>query len=180
MDRGGDSRRQRATASRRPLTQPSPPRGEGEFEYRPRAAIRRRPPTAYLHSLAIRITLQPKPQTRKTSALPRRPARRSTPAAGKPRAKVAITLRLDADAARRLQAIAEAENRSLTNYVETALLRDLSRREEADRVITMYVAPGVSTSIRPEDVVRAEGESDQAYAERQALTVELWSIPDNA
>jgi hypothetical protein len=44
----------------------------------------------------------------------------------------------------------------------------------------MYVAPGASTSIRPEDVVRAEGESDDAYAERQALTVELWSIPDNA
>jgi predicted transcriptional regulator len=116
-------------------------------------------------------------QTRRTATLPRR---RGPPAAGKPRAKVAITLRLDPDAARRLQAIAEAENRSLTNYVETALLRDLSRHEEAERVITMQVAPGVSTSIRPEDVVRAEGESDEAYAERQALTVELWSIPDNA
>ena len=46
--------------------------------------------------------------------------------------------------------------------------------------MTMYVAPDASTSIRPEDVVRAEGESDEAYAERQALTVELWSIPDNA
>ena len=80
----------------------------------------------------------------------------------------------------RLQAIAEAENRSLTNYVETALLRDLARREEAERVVTMYVAPGVSTRIRPEDVVRAEGESDEDYAERQALAVELWSIPDNA
>jgi predicted transcriptional regulator len=120
------------------------------------------------------------PQTRKTAAPPRRPTRHSPPGVGKPGAKVAITLRLDADRVRRLQAIAEAENRSLTNYVETALLRDLSRREEADRVITMYVAPGASTSIRPEDVVRAEGESDEAYAERQALTVELWSIPDNA
>jgi predicted transcriptional regulator len=133
-----------------------------------------------LHSLAIRITLQRMPQTRKTAAPPRRLTRDRPPGAGKPRAKVAITLRLDADAARRLLAIAEAENRSLTNYVETALLRDLSRREEAERVITMYVAPGASTSIRPEDVVRAEGESDDAYAERQALTVELWSIPDNA
>jgi hypothetical protein len=95
-------------------------------------------------------------------------------------AKVAITLRLDAERARRLEAIAQAENRSLTNYVETALLRELARREEAERVITMYVAPGTSTSIRPEDVIRAEGESDEAYAERQALAVELWSIPDNA
>jgi hypothetical protein len=115
------------------------------------------------------------PQTRKSAAPPRSPARRRTPAG-----KVAITLRLDADRVRRLQAIAEAENRTLTNYVETALLRDLARREEADRVITMYVAPGVPTSIRPEDVVRAEGESDEAYAERQALIVELWSIPHNA
>jgi len=98
----------------------------------------------------------------------------------KPAGKVAITVRLDANRVRRLQAIAEAENRTLTNYVETALLRDLARREEADRVITMYVAPGVPTSIRPEDVVRAEGESDEAYAERQALIVELWSIPHNA
>lgn len=94
--------------------------------------------------------------------------------------KVAVTVRLDADRVRRLQAIAEAENRSLTNYIETALLRDLARREEADRVITMYVPEGASASVRPEDVVRAEGESDEEYAERQALAVELWSIPHNA
>lgn len=117
------------------------------------------------------------PQARK-SAAPRSPARRR--AAAKPAAKVAITLRLDADRVRRLQAIAAAENRTLTNYVETALLRDLARREEADRVITMFVAPGTPASIRPDDVVRAEGKSDEAYAERQDLMVELWSIPHNA
>jgi hypothetical protein len=93
--------------------------------------------------------------------------------------KVAITLRLDAERVRQLEAIARAENRSLTNYVETALLRDLDRRDEAERVITMYVAPGTSTSIRPEDVIRAEDETDDAYAERQALAMELWSIPAN-
>jgi predicted transcriptional regulator len=120
------------------------------------------------------------PQARKSAAPPRRPTRRGPSGGGNPRAKVAITLRLDAARVRQLQAIAEAENRSLTNYVETALLRDLARREEADRVITMYVPEGASTSIRPEDVVRAEGESDEEYAERQALTVELWSIPHNA
>jgi hypothetical protein len=117
---------------------------------------------------------------RQTRTSARAPARRSRTGTAKPAGKVAVTLRLDADRVRRLQAIAEAENRTLTNYVETALLRDLARREEADRVITMYVAPGVPTSIRPEDVVRAEGESDEAYAERQALIVELWSIPHNA
>ena len=119
------------------------------------------------------------PQSRKSASPPRRSAGRVT-TPDKPAGKVAITVRLDAARVRQLQAGAEAENRTLTNYVETALLRDLARREEADRVITMYVAPGVSTSIRPEDVVRVEGESDEEYAERQALTVELWSIPDNA
>jgi hypothetical protein len=98
--------------------------------------------------------------------------------ARKHQGKVAITLRLNPADAVQLQAIAEAENRSLTNYVETALMRDLARRHEADRVITMYVAPEVPATIRPEDVVRAEGESDDAYAERQALALELWSIPD--
>jgi hypothetical protein len=37
----------------------------------------------------------------------------------------------------------------------------------------------VSETIRPEAVVRAEGESAAAYTGRQALTVELWSIPVN-
>ena len=120
------------------------------------------------------------PQASKSAAAPRSPARRRTLRTAKPPGKVAITLRLDADRAHRLQAIAAAENRTLTNYVETALLRDLARREEADRVITMYVPEGASTSIRPEDVIRAEGESDEEYAARQALTVELWSIPHNA
>jgi len=116
----------------------------------------------------------------KTDTLTRPVTHRGTTAAHRQPPKVAITLRLDADRARRLQAIAEAENRSLTNYVETALLRELALREEAERVITMYVAPGTSPSIRPEDVIRADGETDEDYAARQALAVELWSIPDNA
>ena len=98
---------------------------------------------------------------------------------GKPTAKVAITLRLDAGRARLLQAVAEAENRTLTNYVETALIRDLALRDEAARVITMHAAPRTSTRLAPEDVVRGEGESDAAYAKRRDLLVELWSIPDS-
>ena len=90
--------------------------------------------------------------------------------ADKLRGKVTITLCLDAERVAQLQALAEAENRSLTDYVETAKLRDLSRREGAERVITMYVAPGVADSIRPKDVIRAEGESDEDCAERQTLT----------
>jgi hypothetical protein len=116
----------------------------------------------------------------KTDTLTRPITHRGMTAGHRQPAKVAITLRLDADRARQLQAIADAENRSLTNYVETALLRELALREEAERVITMYVAPDTSPSIRPEDVIRADGETDEDYAARQALAVELWSIPDNA
>ena len=71
--------------------------------------------------------------------------------------KVAITLRLDPDRAKRLQILAETENRTLTNYVETALIRDLSLREDAARVITVLATPGTSNNIAPEDVVRGAG-----------------------
>jgi hypothetical protein len=42
---------------------------------------------------------------------------------------------------------------------------------------TMYIAPRLTESNRPEDVLRAEGEPDAADPERQALMVELRSIP---
>jgi hypothetical protein len=61
---------------------------------------------------------------------------------------------------------------------QATILGDPTLRNGAEPIITVYVAPGTSNSIRPEDVIRAEGETDEAYAERQALTVELWSIPD--
>ncbi|HWK47128.1 MAG TPA: hypothetical protein VNT30_20570 [Stellaceae bacterium] len=92
---------------------------------------------------------------------------------------MAITLRLDAARAEQLRAVAEAENRTLTNYVETALIRDLSRRDEAARVITMRAPQGTSMRIAPQDVIQGKEESDTAYAKRQALLVELWSIPDS-
>jgi len=132
--------------------------------------------TENLHSLAFRIIYAAMAQARIKS--PGTGSPRRTRSAPKPRAKVAITLRLDAARAEQLQAIAEAENRTLTNYVETALIRDLSMRDEATRVITMRAAPGTATRISPEDVVRGDEESDIAYAKRQALLVDLWAIPD--
>jgi len=63
---------------------------------------------------------------------------------------------------------------------EATTLGDPTLQNGAEPVITVYVAPGTSNSIRPEDVLRAEGETDETYAERQALAVELWSIPDCA
>jgi hypothetical protein len=98
---------------------------------------------------------------------------------GRSSGKVAITLRLDADRARQLYAVAAKENRTITNYVETTLLRDLEARDEAARVISVYAAPGTTGQIAPGDVVRGPGESDSDYARRGALLAELWSIPDS-
>lgn len=114
----------------------------------------------------------------RTSGLDEATRHRAGSGRPKPSAKVAITVRLDPVRARQLQAVADAENRTLTNYVETALIRDLSLRDEASRVITMHAAPETSTRIAAADVVRADGESDADYAARQTLLVELWSIQD--
>jgi hypothetical protein len=117
-------------------------------------------------------------QTR-TKGSDRATSRRGSGRPSKPATKVAITLRLDAARVRQLQAVAEAENRSITNYVETALIHHLSLRDEAARVITVHAAPGTSERIAPEDIVRGEGESGAAFARRQELLVALWSIPDS-
>ena len=96
-----------------------------------------------------------------------------------PPAKVAIAVRLDPARARQSQAVTDAENRTLTNDVEAALIRDLSPRDEASRVIAMHAAPGTSTSIDAADIARADEESDAAYARRQALLTASRSIPDS-
>ncbi len=93
--------------------------------------------------------------------------------------KSAVTLRLDSGQMQALQAFAAAENRSLTNFIETTLIRSLAAREEAARVITMRVAAGTAAEIAPGHVVRGAGESDADYAARQDLMVKLWSLPDS-
>jgi len=77
-----------------------------------------------------------------------------------------------------LQAFAAAENRSLTNFIETTLIRSLAAREEAARVITMRLAAGTVAEITPGEVMRGTGESDADYAARRDLRVNFWSLPD--
>lgn len=100
---------------------------------------------------------------------------RAGPAGGG--AKQAITLRLDAASYRRLELLARAENRTPTNYVETAVLRDMEAKEETARVITMFV-PEEAANLVPGSLVRTEGESEERYAERSALMNKLFAIPD--
>lgn len=92
-------------------------------------------------------------------------------------AKQAITLRLDPVKFRQLELLAQAENRTPTNYVETALLRDMESKEEAARVITMFV-PQEAAELVPGALMRTEGESDERYAERSTLMDKLFAVPD--
>jgi hypothetical protein len=52
-------------------------------------------------------------------------------------------------------------------------------RDKAVRVITVLAASGISERISPDEVTRGDGETDAAYANRQELLTELWSIPDS-
>nr|WP_294544330.1 hypothetical protein [uncultured Rhodopila sp.] len=92
--------------------------------------------------------------------------------------KVPITLRIDEVRFKKLALLAEAENRTPTNYVETALLRDMAAKEEAARVITMFVPPEAA-GVTAGPLLRSEGESDERYAERSALFDRLFDIPDS-
>ncbi len=89
----------------------------------------------------------------------------------------ALTLRLDPAHYRRLAALAAAENRSPTNYVETLVLRDIEAKDESHRVITMFAAPETA-ALSAGKLERGEGESDARYEQRRALFDELLSVPD--
>jgi hypothetical protein len=92
--------------------------------------------------------------------------------------KEAITIRLEPTQVARLRVVAREQNRSLTNYVETAILRDLKAWDETSRVITQFVAPGVPDKIDRDDVQRPAHMTDEQYAAHQDVVLALWSIPD--
>jgi hypothetical protein len=91
--------------------------------------------------------------------------------------KLPITLRLDPVTFKKLEQLARAENRTPTNYVETAVLRDIEAKEEAARVITMFV-PKEAADLIPGALLRTAGESDERYAERSELMDKLFAISD--
>lgn len=88
-----------------------------------------------------------------------------------------MTLRFESGHFNRLAALAAADNRSPTNFVETLVLRELDARDEVRRVIAVYAAPETET-VAPGELVRSEGESDARYRRRKALFGDLLSIPD--
>jgi hypothetical protein len=76
-----------------------------------------------------------------------------------------ITVRLDPEVRDRIQRIAAHEHRSIAGYVQLLIERDLHARDEAERVIHVFIAPELENE-PPGTLVRKEGESDASYAER--------------
>jgi hypothetical protein len=80
----------------------------------------------------------------------------------------AFTMRFRPEVAEFVQAQASAGNRSVTNFVETLLLREKSRFEESQRQLTVQA---VADLLRHErhDLVRDADEADAEYAARSEL-----------
>ncbi len=80
----------------------------------------------------------------------------------------AFTMRFRPEVAEFVQAQASAGNRSVTNFVETLLLREKSRFEESQRQLTVQA---VADLLRYErhDLVRDADEADAEYVARSEL-----------
>ena len=76
----------------------------------------------------------------------------------------AATFRLDPAVLQAARAAAERENRSLTNFVETMLRKELGMLNKQDDV--SVIAPD---DVRDYELVREEGESDEHYEARREL-----------
>lgn len=86
-------------------------------------------------------------------------------------------LQYDAVETRELALLAKRENRSVKNYVETLVKRHIEREPEADRTISVFVAPEVA-KVRHGKLLRSKGEPDERYAQRKVLFDELMSLAD--
>ena len=80
----------------------------------------------------------------------------------------AFTMRFRSEIAEFVQAQASAGNRSVTNFVETLLLREKTRFEESQRQLTVQA---VTDLLRHErhDLMRDADEADAEYAARSEL-----------
>jgi hypothetical protein len=84
-----------------------------------------------------------------------------------------VTVRLDPEDLDRLRRIAEAEHRSVSAYLELLVERDLAARDEAERVVHVYVAPEL-VGLPQGAIGREDGESDERYERRKAILTALF------
>ena len=80
----------------------------------------------------------------------------------------AFTMRFRPEVAEFVQAQAKAGNRSVTNFVETMLLREKARFEESQRQLTVQ-ATGDLLRHEHHDLIRDGDETDDEYAARSEV-----------
>jgi predicted transcriptional regulator len=78
-----------------------------------------------------------------------------------------ITVRFSAPMRDRIARIAREEHRSAAAYIQQLVERDLQTREEAERVIRLYVAPGLPEAPAGQ-VAPEEGETTERHEHRSA------------
>jgi hypothetical protein len=90
--------------------------------------------------------------------------------------RTGITVRLDPDVRDRVQRIATYEHRSIAGYLQMLIERDLRARDEAERIVHVFIAPELEGE-PPAALLREENESDERYVERtEALRTLLGEI----
>jgi hypothetical protein len=83
-----------------------------------------------------------------------------------------ITVRFPSPIRERVARLAEVEHRSAAAYIEQLVERDLRQRDEAERIVHVYVAADA-----PEwtgTVVRGEQETVEDHAERTTILRQLF------
>lgn len=87
--------------------------------------------------------------------------------------RLGLTVRLAAPIQERVRRIAEIEHRSVSAYLEQLIERDLAARDEAERVVRVFVDPDLG-GVEQGEVVREDGEDDERYARRAATLDHLF------
>jgi hypothetical protein len=80
-------------------------------------------------------------------------------------ARTGITVRLASDVAERVRRIAAHEHRSVASHIQMLIERDLQARDEAERVIHVFVAPELEGEPLG-TLQREDGETEERYASR--------------
>ena len=85
-----------------------------------------------------------------------------------------ITVRLTQPIRKRLMRLARDEHRSAAAYIKELVERDLRQREEAERVVRVYVAP--DTPPATGEVLREEGETPEQHTYRAEVLNALFGL----
>jgi hypothetical protein len=88
-------------------------------------------------------------------------------------ARAGVTVRLPPEVHDRLRRIAETERRSVSGFLELLVERELAARDDAERVVHIYIAPELAGL--PQGAIRREaGESPARHARRRAALNKLF------